>query len=83
MPKIEYPVFFGILGIDPTGDSIILGDFNWHLGNNLETWRGVIGKTDLPDPKPSSVQLMDNTMFSHKSFHTCTCHLATRFSVND
>ncbi|KAI3353442.1 hypothetical protein L3Q82_019972 [Scortum barcoo] len=61
----------GVLDSAPTGDSIVLlGDFNAHVGNNSDTWRGVIGRNGQPpDLNPKRC--------SHKGVHQCTWHQDT------
>ncbi|KAK3572660.1 hypothetical protein QTP86_001628 [Hemibagrus guttatus] len=82
--SVEHPTFLenlrGVMQGAPTVVSIVLlGDFNAHVGNDSDTWMGMIGRNGPLDLNSSDVLLLDfctshilsitNTMFKHKDAH--------------
>lgn len=64
--------------VPPTYSIVLLGDVNAHMGNDGDTWRGVIRRNGLPHLDLKDELLMDfctsyglstmNTMLEHKAF---------------
>ncbi|CAF3932499.1 unnamed protein product [Rotaria sp. Silwood1] len=82
--EADYPEFLDIVAITmenvPVSDSILLiGDFNAHVGNDSQTWNGVIGPNGDKDLNNQGGLLLDfcaisglsimNTFFKHKDIH--------------
>ncbi|PWA29795.1 hypothetical protein CCH79_00007974 [Gambusia affinis] len=44
----------GAMESAPPGDSLVLGDFNAHVGNVSKTWRSVVGRNSTPDLNSSA-----------------------------
>lgn len=60
----NYPAFLESLEdilerVPPENFKILLGDFNPHMGDEGESWRGEIGRKSLPNLTSSSVVSLD------------------------
>ncbi|CAF3333272.1 unnamed protein product [Rotaria sp. Silwood2] len=85
--EADYPEFLDIVATTmenvPVSDSILLiGDFNAHVGNDSQTWNGIIGPNGDKDLNNQGRLLLDfcaisglsimNTFFKHKDIHKYT-----------
>ena len=83
----EYQAFVdevndALLRVSPTESTILIGDFNAHVGADTDTWKGVMAKhgvTRLNENGRYLLQLCGsngfrimNTFFQHREVHECT-----------
>jgi exonuclease III len=73
--------------VPPTDSAMLIGDFNAHVGNDDQTWRGVIGRNGSSDFNHNGRLLLDfcacnglsimNTYFEHRDVHKYTWYRET------
>jgi exonuclease III len=73
--------------VPPTESVMLIGDFNAHVGNDDQTWRGVIGRNGPADFNHNGRLLLDfcacsglsimNTYFQHRDVHKYTWYRET------
>ena len=83
----EYQTFVdevndALLRVSATESTVLMGDFNTHVGTDTDTWKGVIGKHGVTGVNEKGMYLMQlccsnglriiNTFFQHRKVHKCT-----------
>jgi len=81
----EYQAFVNevndaLLRVSPSKSTVLMGDFNAHIGTDKETWKGVIGRHGVPGLNErcllqlccsNGLRIM-NTFFQHKDVYKYT-----------
>ena len=80
----EYQTFVdevndALLRVSPTESTVLMGDFNVHVGTDTDTWKGVIGKHGVTELNENGRYLLQlrctnglrimNTFFQHREVH--------------
>ena len=83
----EYQTFVdevndALLRVSATESTVLMGDFNAHVGTDTDTWKGVIGKHGVTGVNENGMYLLQlccsnglrimNTFFQHRKIHKCT-----------
>ena len=71
-----------LLRVSPTESTLLMGDFNAHVGTDTDTWKGVIGKHGVTGLNENGRYLLQlccsnglrimNTFFQHRDVHKYT-----------
>ena len=87
----EYQAFVddvndALLRVSFTGSTVLMGDFNAHVGTDTDTWKGVIGKHGITGLNENGRYLLQlccsnglrimNTFFQHREVHKYTSYQA-------
>ena len=65
--------------VSPAESTVLMGDFNAHVGTDTDTWKGVIGKYGVTGPGENGMYLLQlscsnrllimNNFFQHRDVH--------------
>ena len=74
-----------LLQVSPAEFTVLMGDFNAHVGTDTDTWKGVIGKYGVTGLDENGMYLLQlscsnslrimNTFFQHRDVHQYTTYM--------
>ena len=78
--------------VSPAESTVLMGDFNAHVGTNTDTWKGVIGKYGVTGLDENGMYLLQlscsnrlrimNNFFQHRDVHQYTTYMVLTMQLN-